>query len=62
MRNEQIVDCEATVDRLSERVESSRPCALGVCWLLKTSVQEIDMLRANEQASLPKQVRCEYNQ
>jgi hypothetical protein len=33
-----------------------------LCWLLRTSVQEIGMLRTIEQASLPKQVRCEYNQ
>jgi hypothetical protein len=33
-----------------------------LCWLHRTSVQEIGMLRTMEQASLPKQVRCEYNQ
>ena len=33
-----------------------------LCWLLRTPVQEIGMLRTIEQASLPKQVRCEYNQ
>jgi hypothetical protein len=33
-----------------------------LCWLLRTSVQKIDMLRTIEQASLPKPVKCEYNQ
>ena len=33
-----------------------------LCWLLSTSVQEIGILHAIEHASLPKHVRCEYNQ
>jgi hypothetical protein len=34
----------------------------ALCWLLSTSVQEIGILHAIEHASLPKYVRCEYNQ
>jgi len=33
-----------------------------MCWLLGTSVQEMGILLAIEHASLPKHVRCEYNQ
>src|SRR2546421_10236532 len=32
-----------------------------VCWLLGTSVQEIGILHAIEQAFVPKHLRCEYN-
>ncbi len=35
---------------------------LILCWLYRTFVQKIGMLRTIEQASLPKPVRCEYNQ
>jgi putative transposase len=38
------------------------PTLDGLCWLLRTSVQKIGMLHTIEQASLPKHVRCEYNQ
>ena len=38
------------------------PVATGLCWLHRTSVQEIGMLRIMEQASLPQHVRCEYNE
>jgi hypothetical protein len=33
-----------------------------LCWLLWTSVQKIGIVRAIEQASLPKHVSCEYHQ
>jgi hypothetical protein len=33
-----------------------------LCWLLRTSVPKIDLLYTMEQAFLPKNVRCEYNQ
>jgi hypothetical protein len=47
-----------------QREPSIKPCQKhkDLCWLHKTSVQEIGMLHTMEQASLPKPVRCESNQ
>ena len=52
------VSCAGPIVALASWQQPSAP----LCWLLRTSVQEIGMLRIMEQASLSKQVRYEYNE
>src|SRR5216684_4135063 len=42
--------------------KSLSPHWTPLCWLLRTSVRKISILCTIDQVSLPKHVRCEYNQ